>query len=354
MTLPQPLLAARWAVTLALGALGGALALWIGAPLPWLLGGLAATGLAASAGLRILGAPPTFPMRLRSLFIPVIGVLIGAAMTPEVLRAAPGWWPGLASVALFVVVAHALNYQWLRRVGGLSKPTAFFAGMPGGLIESLEQGERHGADMAALTVLQFARIAITVTVTPLAFSLIEGRALGSAAGASLARGAMSAGDAAVMIAAGAAGYFGGRLLRLPAAQILGPILASGAVHALGWTDAAPPAWLAALAQLVIGVTLGLRFVGVAPRALARCFALSAGSVALMLGVGAALSLALAATGLAPFKVMLLAYAPGGVIEMGLIALSLNASPIFVTAHHLVRIVVTVLAAAVGWRRIGAL
>jgi len=74
----------------------------------------------------------------------------------------------------------------------------------------------------------------------------------------------------------------------------------------------------------------------------------------MLGIGAGFALALSAAGLAPFKVMILSYAPGGVIEMGLIAVSLNASPIFVTAHHLVRIVATVLAAAVGWRRIGAL
>jgi len=354
MTLPEARTAARWAITLALGAAGGALALWIGAPLPWLLGGLAATGLAASVKLRILGAPVAFPMRLRSLFIPVIGVLIGAAMTPEVLRAAPGWWPGLVSVPLVAVAAHGVNYLWLRHVGGLSKPTAFFAGMPGGLIESLEQGEKHGADLRALTVLQFARIALTVTVTPLVFSALEGRALGSAAGAALARGTMEFSDAAVMTAAGVAGYFGGRWARLPAAQILGPILASGAVHALGWTDAAPPGWLVALAQLVIGVTLGLRFVGVAPRALGRYFALSAGSVALMLGIGAGFALALSAAGLAPFKVMILSYAPGGVIEMGLIAVSLNASPIFVTAHHLVRIVATVLAAAVGWRRIGAL
>jgi hypothetical protein len=169
-------------------------------------------------------------------------------------------------------------------------------------------------------VIQFARIALTVTLTPLIFSLLEGRALGSAAGVSLSRGPMGAADAAVMISAGAVGFFGARLLRLPAAQILGPILASGAVHALGWTDAAPPGWLVGLAQLVIGVTLGLRFVGVPPRTLARYFALS----------------------------------PGGVIEMGLIAVSLEASPIFVTAHHLVRIIATVAVAAAAWRRIGAL
>jgi len=40
-------------------------------------------------------------------------------------------------------------------------------------------------------------------------------------------------------------------------------------------------------------------------------------------------------------VLFIIFAPGGVIEMGLIALSLNANPFFVTLHHLLRIAATV-------------
>jgi membrane AbrB-like protein len=158
-------------------------------------------------------------------------------------------------------------------------------------------------------------------------------------------------DAALLTAAAVVGYFGARLARLPAAQILGPILASGTIHALGWTAAAPPGWLVALAQLVIGVSLGLRFVGVDARTLRWLSALSALSVAAMLAVGSIWAAAFAALGIAPFAVGLLALAPGGVVEMGLIALSLDADPIFVTACHLARIVLTVTLAAAIWRRI---
>jgi membrane AbrB-like protein len=351
LSLPDGRTAARWGATLAIGAVGGATAQAIGAPLPWMLGGLVATAAAATGGLRLLGAPPVFPVRLRLAFIPVIGVLIGGALTPETLRAAADWWPALASVAPFVVACHLANFWLFRRLGGLSKATAFFAGMPGGLVESVELGEKHGADMPPLVALQFLRIAATVSALPLLFMAVEGRALGSAAGESIGHAApLGLADAALLIFAGVAGYVGAKAVRLPAGQILGPIIVSGALHAAGWTQAAPPGWLVALAQLVIGVSLGVRFSGVDGPALRRLTALSAVSVAVMLAIGSLWAAAFAAAGFAPFMVMLLALAPGGIVEMGLIALSLDADPIFVTACHVVRIVLTVAIGATLWRR----
>ena len=43
-----------------------------------------------------------------------------------------------------------------------------------------------------------------------------------------------------------------------------------------------------------------------------------------------------------FDVLLVSFAPGGVTEMALVALSLSANPAVVTAHHIWRIILTVL------------
>lgn len=350
MTLPSPRTVLRWIVTLAIGAAGGGLAFVAGAPLPWLLGGLFASAAMVVGDVRPMGLEPGFPNTARLICVPVIGVVIGGAFGPEVLAAMPGWWPGLVAVALFVPLAHLMNYLLFRQAAGLSHATAYFAAMPGGLIESVEIAREHEADIAVVTVLQFARIAITVTAVPLIFALIEGRVVGSAAGESLAAPApLGPMDAAVLIACGVLGFFGATRLGVPAGQITGPILLSAAAHGFGLTVASPPALLVTVAQLVIGITLGLRFRGLDPRALGRYLGLSALSVAAMLAMGLALSLPVAAAGVAPVMVMVLSLAPGGVVEMGLIALSLQASPLFVTAHHLLRIVLTVIVAVQGWR-----
>ncbi|MEO1495110.1 MAG: AbrB family transcriptional regulator [Pseudomonadota bacterium] len=41
------------------------------------------------------------------------------------------------------------------------------------------------------------------------------------------------------------------------------------------------------------------------------------------------------------QIVFMCYAPGGVVEMGLIALSLGVSPVLVTLHHFIRIGLTV-------------
>ena len=61
---------------------------------------------------------------------------------------------------------------------------------------------------------------------------------------------------------------------------------------------------------------------------------------LLLGLVAALVLQrLTGTG---FDVLFISYAPGGVTEMALVALSLQANPALVSLHHVVRILLTVL------------
>ncbi|MGB4907570.1 MAG: AbrB family transcriptional regulator, partial [Tabrizicola sp.] len=71
---------ARIAAGLALGSLGGLAFYGLALPLPWMLGALFITMIAAVAGLPVLG-----PMRLRPAIVAVIGVLLGSRFSPAVI-----------------------------------------------------------------------------------------------------------------------------------------------------------------------------------------------------------------------------------------------------------------------------
>jgi hypothetical protein len=145
-------------------------------------------------------------------------------------------------------------------------------------------------------------------------------------------------DVVLLTLAGVAGAVAGVKLRLPAGHISGPILLSAVLHLTGLTETAPPQTLVWAAQVVIGTALGVRFAGMARGAVLRALGLSVLNVGL---VGtAALSLAWIATPLfdEPLLAVFLAFAPGGLVEMGLIALSLNLSVAYVTLHHILRII----------------
>lgn len=342
-----------WSVALAIGSVGGAVCVWIGTPLPWLLGGMVAVALAMGAGIRVAGRALSFPEGPRSAFIAVIGIAIGGTAEPDMWAQVADWWRSLVAVGVFVALAHGINYQLFRRIAGYDPPTAYYCANPGGLIESLQLGEEAGGNVALLTVQHFSRIALTVTIVPLVYWAMRGEAVGSAAGVVIghATAPMGVQDVALLVACAVLGGWGGRRIGLPAAIITGPVILSALVHAVGWTEAVPPSWLISVAQLVIGVGLALRFGGMTRRLLVQGVGFGALSVVLMLSIGAGMAWGLSLTGEHPFQVLLMCYAPGGVVEMGLIALSLNVSPVMVTLHHIVRIGFTVIAVPLIGRHI---
>lgn len=341
------------AMTLCLGAAGGLLAALLHLPLALLLGSLVVTGVVAAAGWRPLGRAVTLPMKLRSAFVPVIGVSIGGAFTPAVLGQAGAWWPSLLALLLFLPLTHGVGYLIYTR-GGLPKLESFFGSVPGGLIETVQMGEEAGGDVKLMTVLQFLRLILTIIFVPLIFMALTGGAVGSASGATLPAAAvpLTVQEVVVLLAAGALGFWVGKLVRLPAAIMTGPILFSAVAHAAGLVHGVPPEWLVGVTQVVVGCGLGARFAGAERAMLWRAMRLAVVVAVVSLGIAFGFALALAGWVGEPVAAVFLAFAPGGLAEMSLIALSLQMSVVYVTVHHVARIVVSVVVAKGARRWIG--
>ena len=340
-------------LALALGAMGAAAASFSGLPLPVLLGSLVMVAGLSVVGATVGGVVPQLPQNLRLGFVPIVGVSIGAAFHPGLLAEARAWWPSLLGLALFVPAAHWVSYQIYRKAGGLDPATALFAAVPGGLIESISMGEQAGADMQMLTMLHFLRLIGCILLVPLGFWVLTGQTVGSASGVTMPGSQMPlrGQDVVILAAAALVGVFGGRAIRLPGYVITGPVLASGAAHLAALTQAVPPQWLIQVTQLVVGASLGCRFAGLPRGSLPRAIRLALLSVAATLALGFGFAMGL--HGLVGQKVstVFLAFAPGGVAEMSLVALSLHVSVVYVTAHHVARIVLSVAVAGIAGRRL---
>jgi membrane AbrB-like protein len=332
----------------ALGAAGGFAAKALGLPLPMLLGSLITVSAAAIGGLRLGGRVLGIPMPIRSGFVPVIGVSIGTAVTPGILEEATRWWPSVLALFVFIPLAHAISYTLTRRLGGLDKATSYYGTMPGGFIESIWMGDQAGADAAYLTMLQFLRLILCIVLIPIGFSLVTGHAVGSATGAVIggAEHVLTLTDWAILIAAGVLGAWLGSLTRLPAYMVTGPFLLSAIVHYMGWVEGGPPGWLISLTQLVIGASLGARFAGRSPRILLHGVRLAGVNVAAMLILTTIAATALHGVVGERWEAVFLAFAPGGLAEMALVALSLEISVVYVTVHHILRIILAVFVARI--------
>jgi len=337
-------------LTFALGGLGGLLAMAAGLPLAMLMGSMIASAAAPMLGVRFFGHVPNVPQKWRFILVPVIGVAIGASFPHDFLTQAKQWWVTIAALFVFIPVAHGVGYGLFRKLGKLSPQTAYYASMPGGFIESLEMGEKSGADMTMLIMLQFLRLILCIVMIPIGFSIVEGHAVGSGSGLSIGpRPDLTLLDTGVMVSLALIGWFAAHKLRLPAAVLSGPLLLSGLAHALGLTQAVPPFWAILVTQCVMGTSLGVRLAGFTKGQAGLALTLSVINVTVILLIALGIALVLSGPVGEPVSAVILAFAPGGVSEMSLAALSLQVSAVYVSLHHLIRIILAVFVARLGRR-----
>jgi len=342
---PRGIRWARFCGTLAMALVAGFLASRAGLPLPWMIGPMAVC-LAAS----IAGLPVAAPGKVRTPMVAVIGVMLGSRFTPDLLQQLPQWTLSIAGLALYCAAAGALSVWYLRRAAGLDLTTAYFAGMPGGLAEMSLLSAAFGGDERRVALIHAARVMLVVFTLPLLLLWLEGAAFDGdrpQPGASILATPLA--SDLWLVGCAVAGAWLGRRLRLPASAMLGPMLVSGVVHVAGISAFKPPNEIVALAQAVVGSVLGCRFVGVAWRDVVAILRTSLVVTVIMMATTVAFAVLLGPlTGLGT-TTFVLGFAPGGMVEMSLIAVVLNAEVAFVAAHHILRITMIMMAAGPVFR-----
>ena len=101
--------------------------------------------------------------------------------------------------------------------------------------------------------------------------------------------------------------------------------------------------------MIPSTAIGCRFAGVTARLLLRTAAAAAGGTVVLLSATIAFAIGLAQfTGL-PAVPLMLAFSPGGMAEMSLIAIAIGADAAFVVTHHVVRIFMIVVFAPLAFK-----
>lgn len=339
--------------TLLLAWLAALFCVAIGTPLPWMIGPLVSVAVATHAGWTTHSATP-----LRNTGQWVIGTALGAYFTPSVLAVLVdlGWVIGLSVV--WSLLLGWLFGRWLLRQpeaipagalgevpAGASDPspawraTAYFSGAIGAASEMTLLAERAGARTDLVAASHSLRLLIVTLSLPFAlqFAGVRGLDVWVAAPQPV--------DAVGLLLLGLAAAAGVFLMhRLDQANpwFLGALIASAGLAMAGVPTSSVPAWLSNAAQLVIGVSLAVRFrpgfIAVAPRWMA---AVATGTLVLLL-VSALAAWALARVIQLPVPTMVLALSPGGITEMAITAKVLQLGVPLVTAFQVSRLLAVLL------------
>ncbi len=336
----RPSLAQLLAVLI--GIAGGSLFSHFHFPLAWLLGAMSFCLLATFCGLT-LHKPGPIVLAMRA----ILGVAIGSAFTPDLNERLGELSLSLTFLLPYCLLTGFIGYVFFRKIAKFDSPTAYYAAMPGGFQDMVAFGEEAGAKIQPLALVHATRIVVLVFTLPFLVSWIEGFETTRQSGSVWP----DMQSLMILFLCGVIGWGTAKVLRISGAAIVGPMLASGIAHYLGWVEATPPKVFIDLAQLIIGIHIGCQYQGMKLKDMASVIAVSLGYILILsLITSSFVGLVFFFAGADPVAA-LLAYSPGGQAEMNLIAFALNIDVTYVALHHLVRMVIVIIGAQLAFELI---
>ncbi|GAA6207166.1 AbrB family transcriptional regulator [Cognatishimia sp. WU-CL00825] len=321
--------------TAAAAALGAAAFLWLGLPLPFLMGPMAICLLLALLGQNLKG------MGVIGLaFRTILGVAIGATITPQVLSALPAMAYSLVLLPLFLICVGVTSYPLLRKGFGFDKVTSYYASMPGGLQDLLVFGEEAGANIRALSLVHATRVLLIVSLAPLLLSYFWQVDLIAPPGKPAAD--IPPLQIALLIGAGLVGWRVALRIKMFGASVLGPMILTAILSVSGIITQRPPAEMIWASQFFIGIAVGSRYVGLTFMEM-KTFVLAGFLNGLLLAtISAAFILLISTLNFTPSMLdTYLAFLPGGQSEMVVLAIIAGADLTYVVLHHILRMVLIV-------------
>lgn len=343
-SIPPPRALLPHAETLLIAAVGGVAFTLIGVPAGLVSGSMLATAVAALAG-----RPMQVPLPLARVSFVLIGILLGAVVTPETLRGMATWPLSIALLAASATVMIVATTLYLRLVHRWDSLSALLGASPGSMAQAMALAAEFGCNMRGIAIVQAMRVLVVTIGLPGGLALFGLAASGlppapASAGSSLA-------ELAVLVVASTATAVIMLRIRFPGGLLFGAMAASAVLHGGDFLHATLPWWLGSSAVILLGALVGSRFANTTPAMLMEFFWAGLGSAAVAIALSSVFVLVVLSV--LPFRPadVVIAFAPGAQDTMMVLALALHLDPVFVGAHHLTRFLIVTFSVALAARRL---
>lgn len=308
-------------------------------PLPWLLGPIFSCLSAALIGVP-LGGITTVNHSMRT----ILGVAVGASLTPTVVASFPEMFPTLLLIPIMTLMIGFVGLPYFQKICGYDFPTAYYSAMPGGLQDMIAFGEEAGANVRTLGLIHASRVTIIVVALPFILQEVWKVDLSNPPGKAASNIPMM--ELVIMGFCAIAGWQIAKFVGLFGASILGPLIIAAIAALFGLIENRPPAEAIWAAQFFIGMTVGAKYSGITLQEIRHDLLAGVGYCGLLIGITLLFLQVNYMLQLAPGLETLLAFSPGGQAELTVLALIVGADIAFVIAHHILRIFIVILGAPI--------
>jgi membrane AbrB-like protein len=335
--------------TFMLAGAGGFLFFSLHIPLAWMLGPLTTVVLWTQVGKKSV----CWPINLRNAALIFLGYVIGSAFTAAAAQQIIAQLPVMLAVTFSILLVSLGCGYITHRQAGISLASGLMGSVPGGFSQMVLLSEEiDDADMSVVSFMHTVRLLSVVFIVP----YLATQAATTVSAVAMTRAATSpiftflTPDTLPLLAVAIVSAFIAKKICCPTPFLLGPILGTALISMNGIHCPALPAWLTILAQIAVGTYMGS---GIHLASLTRWRILLAST---MMGVAVVLAMSLAVGYLMSSYygysnvTSFLSMAPGGVAEMSVTGIALQADLSVIASYQLFRLFFIMLLTPLMFRR----
>lgn len=330
--------------TLLIAAIGG-----VGLNLVGFPGGLVSGSMLTVALAALAGRPMRIPLPLARLCFVLVGILLGAVVTPQTLKGVTDWPLSIALLLVAAICMMGATTCYLRVVHGWDPLSALLGASPGSMAQVMALSAEFDADVRGIAIVHVMRVLLIVLGLPAGLALFGLTVEPVASTRGLVESSLM--ELAILVAVSGVAALIMLRIRFPGGLLFGAMVGSGFLHGADLVRVSLPWWAGSAAVLTLGAVAGARFANTSPKMLLSYLGAAFGSFAVAAVVAALFALAVVA--LLPFRIadVIVAFAPGAQDTMMVLALALHLDPVYVGAHHVVRFLAVSFSVAVLARQL---
>ena len=299
-------------------------------PLAWMIGPMIATSIAALSGLKI-----AMPKLALSSILIILGLHIGNYIDQSLFNQMLDWiWTTLIML-IYIIVSIFIVSKYLQKFSGYQEKASIFSAAPGALGPLIILAEYEKSDLSQVATSHLIRLIIIITVFPLIIvTSSDQESLNISKFDYMNQNHL---DLLWLFVSSLFLIFVFSKLRVPAALLSGTLVASGILQVTEIASYKLPDPTINFCLLILGASVGCRFANKTLSEVANnsLHSLVATAILVILGLFAAF--------IANFFVennlltLILAFCPGGIYEVAVIAIAFDLEPDFVAFHHIIRL-----------------
>lgn len=253
----------------------------------------------------------------------IVGILLGAVVTPETLRAVTTWPASIALLNLCSVAMTLGTMSYLRVVHRWDPLSALMGASPGAMAQVIALSSELGGDLRTIAIVQTVRVLLIVIGLPNGLALF-GLVVPSIVAARGPADVSVLGEMTVLVIVSGVFALAFLWVRFPGGLLFGAMAASGVLHGTGLVHAVLPWWIGSTSVVTLDAVVGSRFANTLLRMLVGYLGAAFGSFAVSMAIATFFILIVMHLFAFPIANVVIAFSPGAQDTM--MALALASTP----------------------------